>query len=122
MVRTYLDRDGDLYTTRPISLRIPRTDRTCLFHRPTNPFTTCRRPVNGYTDCKQVNDLVMKCWREEFGEASDRKTRLDYGKILDMRPEAVKRAKQHREASDQSWTEVYRVVERIDSFARAQPQ
>lgn len=71
-----------------------------------------------FTDCKQVTRLVMKCWREAFGEKKDSKTHLDYGKIIDLRQDAVRRAKQHRGREDGSWTEVYQVVERIDSLAQ----
>ena len=74
----------------------------------------------GFRDCSDVIRSVEKQWRDKFGE-DFKKTKADYRKIIDQRFEAAKCAKRHREADDPSWTEVYLVIDSIETLAGSGP-
>ncbi len=72
----------------------------------------------GFVDCAQVFDRVKQRWREEFDERLDRKTQIDCSKIIGRRHEAASRAQKRWEAGDPSRTEVYKIIEAIESHVR----
>lgn len=73
-----------------------------------------------FENCKKVVDRLIVQYNNRFETKVDRKTEIAYEKLIDDRLEASARAKRHHEAGDQSWTEVYKVIEEIDSFIAAE--
>lgn len=69
--------------------------------------------------CRAVLERVEKEWKNKFAKDFGRKGQADYSKILPLRSDAAKRAKQHYEKTprDPSWTEIYKVIEDIDRLA-----
>ncbi len=67
-----------------------------------------------FDDCGQVLDRVKHLWQERFGQQFGPKAQADYSKIIHLRHEAAARAKRHCEAGDQSHTEIYKIIERIE--------
>lgn len=71
-----------------------------------------------FEDCRKVNDRVKQVWEKEFGQSSGSKAQVDFSRIIAQRREAAARAKQHRQNNDPSWTEVYRIIEDIESIVK----
>lgn len=67
-----------------------------------------------FSDCDAVLKRLEREWLDNFGQPLGKKAQADYTKIMPNRGIAVARAKQHHKAGDQSWTEVYQVIERIN--------
>jgi len=70
-----------------------------------------------FVDCKSVTRRFLAAWESEFGHKLDSKTHADYAKIIDRRNVATTRARTRRERDDPSWTEVYELVEHVESLA-----
>ena len=68
-----------------------------------------------FTDCNAVIKRIESAWKSCFAQDFPRKAQADCSKIIGLRHEAARRAKQHWEAQDPSRTEVYRIIEEIDS-------
>lgn len=69
-----------------------------------------------FEDCRRVVQAIKAAWQTRFGRSFRRKSELDFGKIIPLRHKALQRAKARREASAQSWTEVYKTIETMDRF------
>lgn len=67
--------------------------------------------------CSQVVERIRQLWKDRFGEALDKKTHADYSKIIMYRHEAAALAKRHWQAEDPSRTEVYKIIDYVDSVA-----
>lgn len=74
-----------------------------------------------FTDCKAVAGAIKRPWQERFGVPFDNKAQADYSMLLPLRSDAMMRARHRREANDPSWTEVYLVLETIDSLLASPP-
>lgn len=72
-----------------------------------------------FDDCGKVISRVKRLWKKQFGQTFGSKAQVDYSKIISLRHKAAARAKQHRENEDQSWTEVYMIIENIESIVQA---
>ncbi len=71
-------------------------------------------------NCQAVLARVKLEWKTTFRTPFPKsKANADYTKLTPFRVEALRRAKQHHKNGDQSWTEVYMVVEAIMSGASA---
>jgi hypothetical protein len=66
-----------------------------------------------FADCSAVITRIEREWPKQFGQAFGKKAQADYSRILQNREIAASRARRHHEAGDQSWTEVYLVIEKI---------
>ncbi|MBL0871667.1 MAG: RloB domain-containing protein [Phycisphaerales bacterium] len=68
-----------------------------------------------FADCQAVLQRVKSEWKRQFGVEFGDKSTASYEKLTPFRNEAVRRAKSRVEnrAKEQSWTEVYQVVEEI---------
>lgn len=71
-----------------------------------------------FADCNAVLSRVEIEWQKKFGQEFRPKAQADYSKILPYRTAAAARAKQHREADDPSWTDVYLVSDAIDLLSK----
>lgn len=69
-----------------------------------------------FNGCAAVIGRLKQLWKDEFGKSFDSKTQIDFEKIIARRHEACKRAKSHQQDNDQSWTEVYKILEAIESL------
>ena len=69
-----------------------------------------------FADCRAVIERLKQQWRRTFDQEFRKKAQADYSKILSLRSEAAKRAKRHRTNNDPSWTDVYLVIEKIDTI------
>lgn len=69
-----------------------------------------------FNGCASVVARIKPEWKAKFGSDFETKAQADYGKLVELRSMASQRAKARTPAKDQSWTEVYKVVEAI--FAR----
>lgn len=69
-----------------------------------------------FNNCAQILDHIKPLWQKKIGHSFARKTQADYVKIHKWRRDACERAKKHRENNDQSWTEVYKIIEAIESL------
>ncbi len=67
-----------------------------------------------FTDCGAVIRRIESAWESRFAQDFPRKAQADYSKIIGLRHEAARRAKQHWEAGDPSRTQVYRIIEQIE--------
>jgi hypothetical protein len=67
-----------------------------------------------FINCAAVIERLAKEWQGRFKQAFGPKAQADYSKIIEDRMAAVARARKHHENGDQSWTEVYLVVEDIE--------
>lgn len=68
-----------------------------------------------FTDCDAVLKRIKSAWKSRFAQDFPRKAQADYSKIIGLRLEAARRAKQHWEAQDPSRTEVYMIIDEIES-------
>ncbi len=68
-----------------------------------------------FDDCGQVLERIKQLWLSQFQLAFGPKAQADYSKIIDLRLEALSRAKAHRKREDPSWTEVHLIIEDIES-------
>ena len=68
-----------------------------------------------FQSCNHVLRRLAAAWKSHFNQPFPRKAQADYSKIIPLRHDAVRRAKRHREAPDHSWTEVYALLEEIES-------
>jgi hypothetical protein len=66
-----------------------------------------------FLDCDAVLNRIKAKWKAAFGQEFGRKSQADYAKIMPMRAEALERCRRRSANNSQSWTEVWRVVERI---------
>lgn len=71
-----------------------------------------------FDNCGKVLDCVKQAWEKRFRQTLGPKAQADISKIIALRLEAAARAKQHRENDDPSWTEVYRIIEDIESIVQ----
>lgn len=74
-----------------------------------------------FEDCAAVLRRVQGEWQKEFDQEFGKKGQADYSRIVGRRAEAAKRARARREREDPSWTEVYKVIEKIDEFCKTDP-
>jgi hypothetical protein len=72
-----------------------------------------------FADCSAVLARIRQKWKARFGQDFGKKAQADYPKILADRKTAAERARRHRENEDQSWTEVYLLIEEIESRCAA---
>lgn len=72
-----------------------------------------------FENCGKVLNRVKKAWKEGFGQAFGPKAQADFSKIIDLRQKSAKRAKQHQQNDDPSWTEVYKITEDIEAIVQA---
>lgn len=74
-----------------------------------------------FKDCEQVIDRIKTLWKTEFGEPFEQKAHADYSQIMGRRNEAACRAKQHHQKNpkDPSWTEIYKIIDAIESIIRS---
>jgi len=75
-----------------------------------------------FEDCRRVVQAIKTAWQSRFGRTFRRKSEMDFKKIIPLRREAVERAKARRDASAQSWTEVYKTIETVDCLETGQIQ
>jgi hypothetical protein len=68
-----------------------------------------------FVNCQGVLDRIGHEWARRFRQPFGAKAQADYSKIIGDRHQAAARAKKHREANDPSWTEVYLLLEDIES-------
>jgi hypothetical protein len=67
-----------------------------------------------FMDCDAVLARIRKEWKKRFNADFGRqKAQADYSKLMEHRDEAVRRARMRSAGTDQSWTEVYQVVEAV---------
>ena len=70
-----------------------------------------------FNDCSAVIARIKNAWQRTFKQPfGGKKAQADYAKILGERQTAAKRARQHHENGDPSWTEIYKLSEEIDSY------
>lgn len=70
-----------------------------------------------FQNCKEVTKVVKKEWNATFNHDIDLKLEIDCQRLLQLRTNAIERAKKHHQQS-QSWTEVYRVLEYIEDLCK----
>ncbi|MBX3410512.1 MAG: RloB domain-containing protein [Phycisphaeraceae bacterium] len=68
-----------------------------------------------FSGCSAVLQKVKSAWKAEF-QSEFAKPQADYAKLAILRHKAASRAKARTPDKDQSWTEVYKVVEEIDAL------
>ena len=68
-----------------------------------------------FANCDQVIKRIESKWKTRFGQVFPRKARADYSKIIMLRREAARRARRHWQAQDPSRTQVYRIIEEVES-------
>lgn len=66
-----------------------------------------------FHNCDAVKKRLETEWRKEFGKEFGPKAQANYSKILPTIAIAAQRAKEHKENDDQSWTEIYLLIEEI---------
>lgn len=71
-----------------------------------------------FNDCNQVLDRVRQLWKERFEQEFGPKARADYSKIIKRRHDAVTRAESHWINRDPTRTEVFKVIQQIDSYLK----
>jgi len=71
-----------------------------------------------FEDCGKVLNRVKRAWKETFGQSLGPKAQADFSKIIAWRVKAAERAKRHLKNKDQSWTEVYKIIEDIESIVQ----
>jgi hypothetical protein len=70
-----------------------------------------------FQDCKSVLTRLKTEWKKKFGiEFGAKKGQADYSKLIPLQSEAVKNAKNRAPDRDQSWTEVYKIIEAIEAL------
>lgn len=72
-----------------------------------------------FQNCAAVLDRLKTEWAKRFNTEL-RKAQADYSKLMQYRGQAVQWSKRRKARKDQSWTEVYKVVEAIESLASGQ--
>lgn len=69
-----------------------------------------------FSDCEAVIKRMKAEWKRTFAtEFQKKKAQADYSKLMEFRTQAIQRCKK-RCQRDPSWTEVYKVVELIESL------
>ena len=68
-----------------------------------------------FANCDAVIKRIASAWKSRFKQTFPRKAQADYSKIIELRHEAACRARRHWEAQDPSRTEIYKVIEEIES-------
>jgi len=71
-----------------------------------------------FETCSKVLDRVKKVWKETFDQALGPKAQADFSKIIHLRHGAAARAKRHWEKEKRSGTEVYKIIEDIESIVQ----
>lgn len=72
-----------------------------------------------FANCAAVVERVKREWKRTFdADFPKKKAQAPYSKLMELRDQAVRRAKKRNTNTDPSWTEVYQVVEAILSQAR----
>lgn len=66
-----------------------------------------------FVDCGAVLARIRQRWKTRFGQEFGKKAQADYSKILADRATAAERARRHHQNGDQSWTEVYLLIDEI---------
>jgi hypothetical protein len=66
-----------------------------------------------FKDCSAVLARVKIEWKKLFKTDLTKKAQADYSKLMPYRDLAISRAKKRNQTTDQSWTEVFKVVEAI---------
>lgn len=72
-----------------------------------------------FNGCAAVSARVRSEWKKAFGHEFGAKAQADYAKLMQSRADAVERTKRRSSAGDQSWTEIYKVVQAIMSRSEA---
>ena len=75
-----------------------------------------------FEDCSAVLRRLRAAWSEQFGTDLESKAQADYARLMPMRDVAVQRARSHAEATDPSWTEVYKLIEAINALVASSSQ
>jgi len=68
-----------------------------------------------FVDCRAVVNRIEREWQARFMQPFRPKAPADYSRIVPNRARAAERARRHHQNGDPSWTEVYRVIEDIES-------
>ena len=67
-----------------------------------------------FADCHAVVDRIRQEWRKTFGkDFPSKKAQADYSVLMPLRHTASHRASHRNASTDQSWTEVYKVIEAV---------
>ncbi len=67
----------------------------------------------GFNGCADVVNRLASEWERVLGQPFPKKSSADYSKLRTLRASAIARSKRRSAGTDQSWTEVYKVVELI---------
>jgi hypothetical protein len=73
-----------------------------------------------FENCGAVVGRIRREWKRLFSGVFANKAQADYAKLMQYRKDAVQRCKKRNAINDQSWSEVYKVVEAIERLASAQ--
>jgi RloB-like protein len=74
-----------------------------------------------FANCAQVVDQLKSEWPKKFGQPFPaKKAQAEYFRLMPLLEIAIERSKRHHLADDQSWSEVYLVVESILSLSKNQ--
>ncbi len=69
-----------------------------------------------FADCRAVLARIEQQWKAKFAAQFGKKAQADYSRIVGGRMIAAARARRHHKNGDQSWTEVYLLVEEIERY------
>jgi hypothetical protein len=73
-----------------------------------------------YKDCDAALQDLKQQWKVQFKQSFPKnKAQADYSKLMKLTYDAIANAKKHAHPKDQSWTEVWRVLEHAKSFRPA---
>lgn len=74
-----------------------------------------------FANCQAVINQIKTAWKKKFDQPfGPQKAQADYRKIVSLRHKASKRAKKHCQSSAQSTTEVYKLIDHIESLVKNQ--
>ncbi len=69
-----------------------------------------------FADCNAVLARLQQEWHKLFRQPFPHKAQADYSKIIQDRLSAARRARTHHQNGDPSWTEIYRLIDEIETF------
>ena len=69
-----------------------------------------------FLNCRKVIERIKQQWRSVSNAPFEKKSQADYVKLMQFRETAAERAKRHWENRDKSRTEVYRIIEQIETI------
>lgn len=72
-----------------------------------------RNTGEAFLNCNAVLTFLKQAWREDFGSDFGPKAQARYEKLMPKRNVAIANCKSRNPKTDQSWTDVWRVVEKI---------